>query len=88
MTLPHDQAEYPIVHLSWSHLGTDLAILDAAGRLIIFSMVYALDRMSPVRTHLTEDEDEVSVVVGMHWLSILPHEKRVCVFATISHFVR
>jgi mediator of RNA polymerase II transcription subunit 16, fungi type len=83
MVLPHDQTVYPIVHLSWSHLGTDLAVIDAAGRLMIFTLYLVLDRMNAARTHLTDHEDELSAIVGMHWLSILPHEKRVCVSADI-----
>ncbi|KAF2198211.1 hypothetical protein GQ43DRAFT_443542 [Delitschia confertaspora ATCC 74209] len=76
LTLPHSQHDFPIVHLSWSHLGTDLAVINSAGRLIMFTAAFALDRMILARQHFVDQEDEMGAVVGLHWLSILPHEKQ------------
>jgi len=77
LNIPHSQDGFPIIHLSWSHLGTDLAVIDSAGRLMIFAIAIVVDRMVLSRAYISDHEDEMDAVVGMHWLSISPHEKRV-----------
>ena len=77
LEIPHHRDEYPYVHLSWSHLGNDIAIMDAAGHVIIFSCAMALDRMTYMRADTIQPEAEMDSVVGMHWLAILPYEQRV-----------
>ncbi|KAH8731138.1 mediator complex, subunit Med16 [Phaeosphaeriaceae sp. PMI808] len=76
LKVPQGREEFPFVHLSWSHLGTDLAVMDAAGRVMVFSSAMALDRMQFIRAELAHPEAEVDGVVGMHWLGIIPYEAR------------
>jgi mediator of RNA polymerase II transcription subunit 16 len=80
LEVPQGRDEFPFVHLSWSHLGNDLAVMDAAGRVMIFSCAMALDRMHFIRAELAHPEAEVDGVVGMHWLAIHPYEAKVRAF--------
>lgn len=75
--IPPGYNDYPFVHISWSHLGNDLAIINSAGHVMIFSCAMALDRMTFSRAELGPSETEVDAVVGMHWLAILPYEQKV-----------
>lgn len=77
LKVPQGRDEFPFVHLSWSHLGNDLAVMDAVGRVMIFSCNMCLDRMTHIRTEVAQPEAEVDGVVGMHWLAIHPYEAKV-----------
>lgn len=77
LELPQGSEVFPLIHLSWSHLGNDLAIMDQAGRVMIFSCAMALDRMHFTRAEIAHPESEVDAVVGMHWLAILPYAQKV-----------
>jgi mediator of RNA polymerase II transcription subunit 16 len=77
LEVPQGREQFPFVHLSWSHLGNDLAVMDAAGRVMVFSCAMALDRMHFIRAELAHPEAEVDGVVGMHWLAIHPYEAKV-----------
>jgi mediator of RNA polymerase II transcription subunit 16 len=77
LEVPPNREQYPFAHLSWSHLGNDLAVMDTAGRVMIFSCAMALDRMHFVRAESAHPEAEVDAVVGMHWLAIHPYEAKV-----------
>jgi mediator of RNA polymerase II transcription subunit 16 len=68
--------EFPFVHLSWSHLGNELAVMDSAGRIMIFSCSLVLDRLTYMRADSIQAETDVDAVVGMHWLAILPYEQK------------
>ncbi|KAF2145598.1 uncharacterized protein K452DRAFT_264768 [Aplosporella prunicola CBS 121167] len=70
----HD--EFPIVHVSWGHLGVDLAVIDAAGRILIFTAEPALDRMRLSRDNFTDQETETGAIVGLHWLPVYPQQHR------------
>jgi mediator of RNA polymerase II transcription subunit 16 len=87
LEVPQGCEEFPFVHLSWSHLGNDLAVMDAAGRVMLFSCAMALDRMHFVRAELAHPEAEVDGVVGMHWLSIHPYEAKVRVCCHLQRLV-
>ncbi|KAF2182172.1 hypothetical protein K469DRAFT_669982 [Zopfia rhizophila CBS 207.26] len=76
LDIPHRHGGLPLVHISWSHLGNDLAVMDAAGRVLIFSCAMVLDRMATTRAHVVDPEHEMDAVVGMHWLAILPYEQK------------
>jgi mediator of RNA polymerase II transcription subunit 16 len=82
LELPQGRDVFPLAHLSWSHLGNDLAVMDEAGRVMIFSCAMALDRMHLMRAEIAHPESEIDAVVGMHWLAILPYEQKV---ETISY---
>jgi mediator of RNA polymerase II transcription subunit 16, fungi type len=71
----HEDAPY--VHLLWSHLGNEIAVMDASGHVLIYSCQMALDRMTVTRADLTHTEAESDAVVGVHWLAILPYEQKV-----------
>jgi mediator of RNA polymerase II transcription subunit 16 len=77
LEIPRGHDDFQYVHLSWSHLGNDLAIMDAAGHVSIFSGAMALDRMTFMRADLSKPEAEMDAVVGLHWLAILPYEQKV-----------
>ncbi|KAF2704559.1 hypothetical protein K504DRAFT_461321 [Pleomassaria siparia CBS 279.74] len=68
--------DFPFVHLSWSHLGNELAILDSAGHVYVFSCSPVLDRMTQMRADSTQPEADGDAIVGMHWLAILPYEQK------------
>ncbi|KAH9865629.1 hypothetical protein J1614_009214 [Plenodomus biglobosus] len=76
LEFPQGRDVYPLVHLSWSHLGNDLAIVDEAGRVMVFSCAMALDRLQFIPVELAHPESEADSVVGMHWLAILPYEQK------------
>ncbi|OAK98756.1 hypothetical protein IQ06DRAFT_337254 [Phaeosphaeriaceae sp. SRC1lsM3a] len=76
LEVPQGREQFPFVHLSWSHLGNDLAVMDSAGRVMLFSCAMALDRMHHIRAELAHPEAEVDGVVGMHWLAIHPYEAK------------
>ncbi|KAF1833577.1 hypothetical protein BDW02DRAFT_527345 [Decorospora gaudefroyi] len=76
LELPQGRDVFPLVHVSWSHLGNDLAVIDEAGRVMVFSCHTALNRMQFVRAEITHPESEVDSVVGMHWLAILPYDHK------------
>jgi mediator of RNA polymerase II transcription subunit 16 len=75
--IPPGHSDYPFVHISWSHLGNDLAIVNSAGHLMVFTCAMALDRMSFTKLEPGPPETDSDAVVGMHWLAILPYEQKV-----------
>lgn len=77
LEIPHGHDDFQYVHVSWSHLGNDLAVMNAAGHVLIFSCAMALDRMTFMRADLIQPEAEMDAVVGLHWLAILPYEQKV-----------
>jgi mediator of RNA polymerase II transcription subunit 16 len=79
LEIPAGHDDFQFVHLSWSHLGNDLAVMDAAGHVMIFSCQMALDRMTFVRAEIAQPEAEADAVVGMHWCAILPYEQKVSI---------
>lgn len=63
-------SEHQIVHLSWSHHGNDLAIVDAFGQISIYSVFIAINRLSLYRRCLLDPGDHLSAVVGLTWLHL------------------
>ncbi|KAI4660336.1 uncharacterized protein J4E78_005039 [Alternaria triticimaculans] len=76
LEFPQGREIFRLTHLSWSHLGNDLAVMDEAGRVMVFSCAMALDRMHFTRAEVAHPESEVDGVVGMHWLAILPYAQK------------
>ncbi|KAF1941855.1 hypothetical protein EJ02DRAFT_403819 [Clathrospora elynae] len=76
LELPQNRDVFPLVHLSWNHLGSDLAVIDEAGRVMVFTCAMALERMQFTRAEIAHPESELDAVVGMHWLAILPYEQK------------
>lgn len=56
-------------HLSWNHAGTDLAVTDSMGRISIFNMAVVSNQMSPSRSCLADQEDDLSAIAGLFWLN-------------------
>ncbi|KAF2496127.1 hypothetical protein BU16DRAFT_508940 [Lophium mytilinum] len=76
LAIPAASDEFPYIHVAWGHLGTDLVVIDAAGRVSIYTTIYALARMKPSKTQFANHEDEMGAIVGMHWLSLIPHQQK------------
>ncbi|KAF1953397.1 hypothetical protein CC80DRAFT_595955 [Byssothecium circinans] len=74
--IPVGHDEFPFLHVSWSNLGNDLAITNAAGYVLIFSCAMVLERMTFMRADLAQTEPDMDKVVGMHWLALLPYEQK------------
>ena len=77
LEFPPNGVVYPLVHLSWSHLGNDLAVMNEAGHVMVFSCAMALDRLQCIPVEVAHPESEADPVVGLHWLAILPYEQKV-----------
>ncbi len=75
--IPQGHDDYPFVHVAWSNLGNDLAIMNAAGHVMIYACALVLDRMSTARAEVAQPEVETDAVVGMHWLAMIPYEQKV-----------
>lgn len=66
----------PIVHLSWAPTQTsDLAIIDAVGRITIVNFGTNINRPSTQRKWETDSTDDLNSVVGTYWLNTLPTHK-------------
>lgn len=63
-------SEHQLVHLSWSHHGNELAIVDAFGQISIYSLFIAINRLSLYRRCGLDPEDHLSAVVGLTWLHL------------------
>jgi len=84
LDIPQGHEHFPFVHLSWSHLGNDLVVVDTVGRVLNFSCAMALDRMPHIKTELAHPEAEADGVVGLHWLAIYPYEQKVAFLHIVS----
>lgn len=80
------------VHVQFSGIGIDLAIVDSSGMVHMRSLAGALGRMVPAERDPTRDihpKNELDTVVGMHWLGLWPAEFTVsCAFlmpASLTH---
>lgn len=63
----------PIVHLAWSPTQTsDLAIIDAVGRVLIVNFSTNVNRPTTQRRWDEDSTDDLNAVVGTFWLNILP----------------
>ena len=72
----------PIVHLSWSptNNSSELAIIDAVGRVLIYNFGTHLNKPTLSRRWDTDPIDDLHAVVGTYWLHILPQNPtKVCI---------
>lgn len=58
-----------LVHLSWNETGSELAVVDASGRISIYSISIALNSITGLRQASFDSGDEGSQVVGLMWLN-------------------
>ncbi|KAI9885287.1 MAG: hypothetical protein M1823_002914 [Watsoniomyces obsoletus] len=62
---------HQLCHLAWNHSGAELAVVDVLGRIRIFQIVVAVNRLLASRPHdnLHHQEDDLGAVVGIVWLN-------------------
>ena len=57
-----------VAHLSWSHLGNELAVIDVFGRISIHMILPAMNRATRIKKCLQDPEDDLSAIVGFMWM--------------------
>ena len=67
--LPNFENANHFTHLTWSPSGPDLAMIDTYGRISIYQISMALNRLSAMRTFTTDLEDNLGAIVGLMWLN-------------------
>ncbi|KAM3071384.1 Mediator of RNA polymerase II transcription subunit 16 [Clarireedia jacksonii] len=61
----------PLKHLSWSPTGSELAVVDSAGRVTILQIFSSLNKPTLARRGQTDSAaDDLHAVVGSFWLSL------------------
>lgn len=60
---------HTLTHLSWNETGSELAVVDASGRVSVFSISIALNSIVTHRQAIIDSADDGSQVVGMMWLN-------------------
>jgi mediator of RNA polymerase II transcription subunit 16 len=87
--VPNDDGQQ-IVHLSWNPSGSELAVVDTLGRLSIFTIYIAVNRLSLSRSGVVDQEDDLGAIVGMSWLNIermvIDHLRKV-IFSVLRSFL-
>ncbi|KAF2842252.1 hypothetical protein M501DRAFT_998516 [Patellaria atrata CBS 101060] len=78
--IPESHDDHCFVHLAWSYMGNDLAVVDDAGRIMIFSTETVLGKMNISRSSAVDSEDELGAIVGLYWLPVAPHKEKSAVF--------
>jgi mediator of RNA polymerase II transcription subunit 16 len=68
---------HEIVHLSYSPMGNDLAVIDSAGRLMLYTTGFTLYSMMLMHTAAHDSDDEMNAIGGLHWLPVFPHTQKV-----------
>jgi mediator of RNA polymerase II transcription subunit 16 len=66
----------PLKHLSWSPTGSELAVVDSAGRVAILQIFSSLNKPTMARTCETDSADDLHAVVGSFWLNLGPVQNR------------
>ena len=66
-----------IVHLSWSRMGNELAIIDLVGRISVWTVFLATNRLTIMRRTVQDPEDNLGSVVGMMWFFTEKPERQV-----------
>ncbi|OTB06539.1 hypothetical protein M426DRAFT_9670 [Hypoxylon sp. CI-4A] len=62
----------PLVHLTWSPVNSELAIIDAVGRLLILNFNTTLNRPTLSRRWDSDSLDDSQAIVGTYWLQNYP----------------
>jgi len=63
----------PLKHLSWSPTGSELAVVDSAGRVTILSIFSSLNKPTLHRPGAGDPADDLYGVVGCYWLNLGPY---------------
>lgn len=76
-TIPLAAAGAPIVHLAWAPTGiSEIAIIDALGRIAIVTFSITLNRPFPARKWDADPVDDLHAVVGCYWLPLSQPQNR------------
>lgn len=67
--------QVPLQHLSWSPNGVDLAMIDTAGRVAIFSTLL-MNQPTASRNVMQDSIDELHGVAGSVWLNLMTPNPR------------
>lgn len=63
----------PLKHLSWSPTGSELAVIDAAGRVTILGLFSSLNKPTLHRASQVDPADDLHRIVGSYWLNLAPY---------------
>ncbi|KAI0432615.1 RNA polymerase II mediator complex subunit Sin4 [Xylaria sp. FL1042] len=66
----------PIVHLSWGPASSELAVIDAVGRVLLLNFNSDLNRPLISRRWDGDTVDDLQTIVGTYWLNPLPANSR------------
>lgn len=66
------ESDVPLKHLVWNPLGSDLAVIDSAGRVAILSLFNSLNRPTMSKSCREDPADDLQRVVGCYWLNLAP----------------
>lgn len=67
----------PVVHLSWGPASSELAVVDAVGRVLLLNFNSDLNRPLVSRRWDGDAIDDLHTIVGTYWLNQLPANSRV-----------
>ena len=70
--LTHTLDGGPLKHLSWSPHGSELAVIDAAGRVTILHLFASLNKPALLRLGQLDPPEDLHGVVGCFWLNPSP----------------
>lgn len=75
----------PIVHISWAPTqSSELAVIDAAGRVLILNFNTNLNKMHPIRKWDADPVDDLHAVVGTYWMNPTPSHRGVVSWLVFS----
>ncbi|RWA10536.1 hypothetical protein EKO27_g4564 [Xylaria grammica] len=66
----------PVVHLSWGPASSELAVIDAVGRVLLLNFNSDLNRPLISRRWDGDAIDDLQTIVGTYWLNQLPANSR------------
>jgi mediator of RNA polymerase II transcription subunit 16 len=72
LQLPAD-ARHDLVHLAWNYVGSELAAVDACGRLYVFQNHSSMGRMHLLRSGSADPDNEMHALVALYWLPVTPY---------------
>lgn len=77
--------QVPLQHLSWSPNGFDLAAIDAAGRVAMFTALVYRNKAQACRNVMQDSIDELHAVAGSMWLNLMPGDPRSVRYAFLCY---
>jgi mediator of RNA polymerase II transcription subunit 16 len=77
----------PLKHLCWSPTGSEVAVIDAAGRVNILTIFSSLNKPTLARPSQIDTTDDLHAVVGCYWLNLAPFPQNRPVCIVESHIL-